>query len=347
MFRVQILNQNGLEVHAEDYIKSSDDILCCPDPNCHAQMLHVKEGQKLGSIQNPTHFRTKPGAEHVNGCTAHREEREFKKCVESMRDALIKNKIILFSFNDAEHTYGLPKPLRLEFETESCPEFKKTEVYQFKKENVGNFKSISVPRIEILVSLLFEMEALGQPEAFERSRIAWQGKIATYAYVVNEVSLDGLDLVRSLYVQAKDSNAVHRFEVGNDIGAYGFPRVQTFEMPRWAKGFGKGRLLLPSTTIEINGNARLSFQHALDIGRLNNDDRQKLLHSDRVRIAATPKVNRKHVDAAVSKYRGGGQGYIHLAWTIAGAHQFQSLLSTHEKPARSLPVALKRALVKS
>lgn len=327
MFTVEILNQNGRKIDADDYIKDAGDALCCPDPMCSAGMTYVSKSQEMATFNRAPHFRTKKGEKHVEGCEAHREEKEFKRRLDSMRDAIRDNKKVVLSLNDAETLYGLPKNLGQTFNSRSDPAYAHTDLYAFEKEHRGKYVSQSVKKIRTLMTMISLLDAEFGPPAFNHVYFAWQGQVKPYADCICGTKDDALKLARDLYQQAGDAKNPYRFEKYGHIGAYGFPRIIEFTPSSSAYVGHKKMIFGEQTQIDYHGDhkSRLFLTHAIDIAKLPEDARARVLNRQSVRLIAVPKVNRTMVDKTVNDFRAGTSGSIRVTWTVCGDHQVQSL----------------------
>lgn len=344
MFSAQILNHGSIEVHADDYQKSDKDTLCCPDPECTARMTYVQESEELATFYRAAHFRTLPHQKHVEGCVAHHEEKDFKQRIDTIKEAVSKGKKILLSLNDVETGYGLPSNLRVNFGSKSDPNYAHTELYAFEKENRGNFQSQSVKQIRTLMMMLYTIDKEGGPPAFNQVYFAWQGQVKTYQDFVCDDATHDKALFKELYGRAKDNGATHRFDAYNQVGAYGFPRLFEFQPSPTAIN-SKSDIVFGQQIIvnqDQKKGARLFLKYAIDIRKLDQETRARLLSGKPVRLLATPKVNYTHAKKAFEDFKGGATASVRLTWSVVGNHQIQ-IIDPDKKLGRPLPARPKNA----
>jgi hypothetical protein len=325
MFKVQILNQGANEIHAADYKKNEGDVLCCPDPQCHARMTHVSESQELATFYRAAHFRTMRGESHIEGCEAHQEEKDFKQRMDTIREALQKGKRILLSLNDVDTGYGLPAHLRVTFKGRSDPAYAHTELYAFEKEHRGNFVSQSVKKIFSLMSILHMIDKEGGPPAFNNVFFAWQGQVKSYEDLVCDGPECADKLFKDLLETAENHTSPHIFNYNGHRGAYGFPRLIEFEASELGRGKDKGMVFGKSRQVAYDpeSKSKLWMKHAISISKLDEKTRERLLSGNLVRLIATPKVNATMARDAFKKFNGGHFASIRITWTVAGEHQLQ------------------------
>lgn len=343
MFKVKNLNKNGTEIHAEDYERCKDDDLCCPDPQCSARMTYVQESEELATFFRAAHFRTLPNQKHVDGCEAYHEEREFKKRIDSIKDAISKGKKVLLSLNDRQTGYGLPSNLKINFVSQSNPDYASTQLYTFHQQNRGNFVSQSVKKIFSLMTILHTIDQIGGPPAFNNVFFAWQGQVKPYEdFVCDGVEFEK-ELFKRLYKKFDDETANHRFDAYGHQGAYGFPRMIEFR-PSSEAMKNEHNIIFGQQTIvnrDKKSGARLFLKHAIDISKLDTNARQRVLQGKTIRIIATPKVNKTLSRNAFDSFYQGQDSSARLTWNVVGEHQIQ-VLNPDKKMSGPLPSVIQR-----
>jgi hypothetical protein len=335
MFSASLINNGYQKIESDDYEHNPEDELCCPDPNCRANMIFIAETTEMATFNMPAYFRTKQGEKHISGCTAHQQEKDFKKKMDSIIEALQNNKKIVFSLNDIETLYGLPKNLGRTFNSRSDPAYAHTELYAFETENCGKIKSQSVKKIRTLVSMIHLIDRKLGLHALNNVYFAWQGQLVPYENLICQDKEQSHALARNLYVASRDTNNPYRFEKYEQVGAYGFPQMIEFTPSKTAKSGKKNMIFGDQYVLEQNGKKTLYLTHAIDLGRLDEDTKNRVLNGNSVRLIAVPKVNRTIVDRAVEDYQSGKSASIRITWTLTGGHQVQSL---DPEKAMSIPL---------
>lgn len=337
-----MLHHNNEEIHADEYEKRAGDELCCPDPFCNARMTYVKESEEQAAFKREAHFRTLPSQKHREGCDAHREERDFKQRMDTIKQAAAEHKKILFSLNDLETSYGLPTNMKRDFGSASSVAFSLTELATFKSDNRGHYVSQSVRQIFSLVSMLNVIDAVAGPPAFNRVFFTWQGDVRPYEEVVCMDAEAEKTVFKRLYEKSKDLRHPHSFDAYGHQGAYGFPRFIEFTPARRGRNgqehivFGAQRLV----NRDQSTGACLYLQNAIDMRKLDGEARKRLLSGGAVRLIAAPKVNRSLAKEAFDRYKEGQTASAWLIWNVMGDHQFQ-MLKKDARLSRPLPASPK------
>jgi hypothetical protein len=322
MYEARIANDDNRLVDAINYTKNRHDELCCADPSCGAGMVAVRESTELGSITRAAHFRTQRGDTHKDGCTAHAEEKHFTKSVKSIKEALKKGHTVIFSLNDLDSNYGMPKSMGQTFNSRSDAAYKETELYKFEQENCGRYISQSIQKIRTLQTLLQTIAIDHGPEAFRQVKFAWQGQIKSY----DEFLCDDMDkaheISRQLYGEAGHKQNPYRFDYKGHIGVYGFPRMVQFQLLSVGTDKNAHMVFGDEKIVSDDGQgATITLRQAIDTRKLDADTKARLLDGEPIWIIATPKVNRTMVDSAVKNMRQGQSSAIWLALNVNGDAQ--------------------------